>query len=478
MLSKFKKLFLGSVLVVMAVVLGACSDDVAGFYANFYLDKDFTIASLGEDKMFTQTGNLTYSATDINPVGKKETDFTTPLQTNLKKKLEKTNTNSTVDVREAVVLSGEVEANQELVITVEVTITDKTSPDNTKTQSYVFIISFGTGLGKWDGTTATEITPVGDIYKIYNGSHLAWIAEQTRLETPNNFTDKTVMFMNSIDMDNKSFNGIGTFGGKLDGNGKSIYGLNIYRQGVRNVGLISILGNGGSIDNLTIAEGSSIKGKSSVGAFVGEVADDAKVTITGVINHATVEGTGNYIGGLIGATSTGTITVKDSLNTGNVKGASTIGGLIGQNGHYVITVKDSSNIGNVTGSGITVGGIVGYSTNAVTLTNVHSYAKSVTTRDEEFKGSAGGIVGRIPEGQKIIATNVYWLHDTTDSVVGVESAQGTFGHNPSVPTLTNSKALTIAEFKVSTNFNGWDFVKVWEIVNSLYPTLKKPVATP
>ena len=38
---------------------------------------------------------------------------------------------------------------------------------------------------------------IDGVYEIYNGSHLASIAQQTRLDgTPDNFTTKTVRFIN------------------------------------------------------------------------------------------------------------------------------------------------------------------------------------------------------------------------------------------------------------------------------------------
>ncbi len=476
MLNQFKKLLLGSILILMVVVLGACSEEESVFLPNFYLGKDFTIASLGDGKTFTQTyyGKLKYSATEINPIGKKAIDFTTQLQSDIKTKLEKMNTGLTVDVEEAVILSGEVEGNQTLVVTVEVTITDRTSPDKTQTESYVFTIHFGTGLDKWDGITATKITPTGNVYDIHNGSHLAWIAEQSE---NNNFADKTVRFMQDVDMDNKTFTGIGEFAGRLEGNHKTIYGLMIDKQGARNVGLVSVLGIessvGGSIDNLTIASG-QIKGKSFIGAFVGRVATGATVTIKGVTNHATVTGTGNYVGGLVGD-SNGTLTIDNSSNTGNVNGFQNVGGFMGSSGPYALTVTDSSNRGNIISRANPIGGLVGDSAGNVTLTNVYSYAKSLTG-----KISRGGIVGLISKQSSTTFTmnNVYWLYDTADSVVGIESSYGTAGYETGVPVLNNSNALDIAEFKdttnIGTNFIGWDFTQdtgIW-IMGTEYPLLR------
>ena len=242
------------------------------------------------------------------------------------------------------------------------------------------------------------------------------------------------------------------------------------------VGLIYTLSDGGSIENLTIAKGSTIKGQSDVGAFVGNIADDATVTIKGVTNHATVEGVNNYVGGLVGTSShNGILTIDNSSNTGNVKGAQNIGGFIGSVGLSTLTVTDSSNTGNVTGF-VRVGGLVGTSAGNVILTNVYSYAKKVIgTHGTNF----GGIVGDIQDNTNTFtANNVYWLHDNTE---GIDKAVGTTTGIPSgtlTPT-SDAKSLTIAEFAVDNNFKpAWDFVKVWEILaNGKYPTLRNlPVA--
>ena len=703
---QLKKVLLGSMLMLMALILGACSDDTTNgdgttppFVSPFDLGKDFTITSLGDGKTFVQAddNNSIFSATDINSVGKNETNIKTELQTNIKTKLEGINKDSTVDVKDPVVLSGEVGLEKTLVITVDATITETANATNTETNGYTFTIAFnnnikvdlrfdlgttftiggldgdtftqatdnkskfsvidihlegkdndiiasqlktaienklapinqgstvivgtlistGTigvgstvtvtapitiqdnsyddnkktethefkityiaGFKKWDGTPAV-ITPIGDVYEIYYGSQLAWIAEQSNLvEGANDFATKTVRFMNSVDMDNNSsavgkvFTGIGKFAGKLDGNHKMIYGLKIVKEKISEVGLISILGNGGSIDNLTIAKGGSIKGYGNVGAFVGAVVGN--VTITGVTNHATVEGdqagipvgllddnsiggivghsmsistltlsnssntgtvTGaDYVGGLIGASTVdgNNLTIENSSNTGNVEGGEQVGGLVGRSKatlkidnssnvgtvtgatqyvgglvgkgentstidnssntgnvtgvtQYVggligmitakpLTISNSSNIGNVigtgtgtgTGTGKSVGGIIGSNSSMfspVILTNVHSYAKSVTGTEK-----VGGIIGENNRITPSTANNVYWLHDNTD---GIADAVGG-------GTLAGTKALNKAEFadatNVSTNFNGWDFVNVWEILaNGKYPTLKNLV---
>ncbi len=250
---------------------------------------------------------------------------------------------------------------------------------------------------------------------------------------------------NNSSVGGKAFTGIGNFAGRLEGNHKKICGLKIIKTITDNVGLISILGDGGYICNLTIAKGGSIKGTNWVGACVGKVAKDAEVTIKGVTNHATVEGT-NFVGGLVGA-SAGKLTTSNSSNSGNVNGENSVGGIVGGN----------------------------YSNNY--LANVYSYAKSITS---ENGGQLGGIVGHHNKdtgaaGPTFKVQSVYWLYDATVGTVSITGGgviTGT-GHGFSKLMLAKFANATV------TNFLGWDFEKVWEILEGAeYPTLRKPVVTP
>ena len=489
---QLKKVLLGSVLVFTALILGACSGDTTGngngggnggggttppvYSPSFDLGTTFTIASLDDKNFARDTDNISkYSIEDVSSADTSKELIETQLKANIKTKLEKNITGTAVTFGD-VGITGNAVAEDTLTVTVATTITETATSTNTATNTYTFTIGFAKELVKWDGSEL-EITPVDGVYQIYNGSHLAWIAKQTRLTAPNTFATKTVRFMNSVDMGNNSsagskvFTGIGKFAGRLEGNHKTIYGLKIVKEEY-DVGLISKLDNGGYIDNLTIAEGSLIKGDNHLGAFVGEVTTGATVTIKGVTNHATVEGTSNFVGGLVGYNG-GSLTINNSSNTGNVTGVhNNIGGLVGYN-IGSLTINNSSNIGNVTEASDYVGGLVGGNYSSATITNSHSYAKKVTATGGTT--SAGGIVGNIQTEMTFTANNVYWLRDGLD---GIEKAVGIVTGGTFTNTGEKSKALNIAEFKVSTNFNGWDFVKVWEIVNSLYPTLKKPVATP
>ena len=140
--------------------------------------------------------------------------------------------------------------------------------------------------------------------------------------------------------------------------------------------------------------------------------------------------------------------------------------------------NNSSAGGNVNGVN-SVGGIVGGSYSNNYLDNVYSYAKSITS---ENGGQLGGIVGHHNKDAGTAeptfkVQSVYWLHDAT---VGTMNGAGG-GEITQTGHLAFKR--TITEFAdknaTGTNFKGWDFDKVWEILEGAeYPTLRKPVVTP
>jgi len=226
-----------------------------------------------------------------------------------------------------------------------------------------------------------------------------------------------------------------------------------------------------------------------VGGLVGLSYDTATLTtISNSLNSGTVVGDHN-VGGLIGYTN-GPLTIDNSSNTDAVSGTGSVGGLIGSNAsgisttitkitnssnsgtisvidYYVgglvgitkdLTIGNSSNTGAITGNNF-VGGLVGQVNGDVILTNIFSYAETITGHST----STGGLTG---DGDDTLTiNNSYWLKATD-----ITNASGS---NNSA-TETNVKELTVAKFKVDTNFFDWNFDNTWEFAttDALYPTLR------
>ena len=115
----------------------------------------------------------------------------------------------------------------------------------------------------------------------------------------------------------------GTFNGK----DKTITGLTVNQEGTNYVGLISYLGSGGKVQNVTLTD----------------------VSVTGYW----------YVGGVVGYNG-GTMT--GCTVSGSVSGDSSVGGVVGWNGG---TVTGCTSSGSVSGS-LNVGGVVGYNYGIVT----------------------------------------------------------------------------------------------------------------
>ena len=462
----------------------------------FYLGDDFAVASL-DGKVFIKDDEkrLSYYIESISSVDKIDATKTKDrdlIITELKAKIEETLSKKISDKNIKIgeySAKGKIVSDSSLTLTIRATLTNIDNPTVTHTENYIFTIGFDEELVKWDGKTETEVFPTDkNVYEIYTPSEFVWVAKQPA-EINDLLAGTAVRFMKSVDMGNNPFGGIQKFNGRLEGNHKKIYGLKIDKASENNVGLISQLGNGGSIDNLTIASG-SVKGLSSVGSFVGQVGNGATVTIKGVTNHAIVDG--STVGGLIGNSDHGSVlTIGNSSNTSNVSGRGDMGGLIGLSYSDFIEIVDSSNTGNIkcasAGHCSAAGGLIGKigkknivaGDPTIRISNTYSYAEKIEVEGKEEDKVIGGIIGHTDHSAHI--RNTFWLYDATVSPVGVTN--GIVAGVTVDPDLIDYFRRTIAQFadksNTATNFKGWDFTTVWEILDGAkYPTLRKPVATP
>jgi len=244
------------------------------------------------------------------------------------------------------------------------------------------------------------------------------------------------------------FNGPGAggdnppFTGTFNGQGYEIRDLFIDLPGIGYVGLFSVVGEDGRIENIGMV--------------------NANVTSTA------------YIGGLVGANSG---TVSNSYSTGSVTGVEWVGGLVGFNFEEG-TVSNSYSTGSVT-SDYGVGGLAGG--NIGTMSN--SYSTSSVTGEE----SAGGLVG----ANSGTVSNSY----STGSVTGNNDIGGLVGYSEG--TVSNSfwdketsgievsdggTGKTTAQMKSIATFSAWDIIVVtsgqtnptyiWNIVDDeTYPFL-------
>ena len=284
------------------------------------------------------------------------------------------------------------------------------------------------------------------------------------------------------------------FSGTIIGNGHTIKNL------TSDQGLFVTTTNTASISDLTLESFTITASGSRTGALVGD--NNGDIDDVHIINSTIDGGSYQYIGGLAGSNSSGTIsnssssatvsggnrvgglvgssyaTITNSYSTGNVTGTSELGGLVGLN-YTSATISNSYSTGDVTGDA-SVGGLVGiagsssisnsYSTGTVTgttdvggLVGQSQYTNivdSYTTSNVKGSSYTGAFVGRQNYGT---ITNSFYNTETA----GVSSALGS-GSSYGVTGLTGSQFATSTPF-VNAGWSeaDWDFTVdgphlVWE----------------
>ncbi|WP_407442139.1 InlB B-repeat-containing protein, partial [Fibrobacter sp.] len=216
----------------------------------------------------------------------------------------------------------------------------------------------------------------------------------------------------------------------LDGNGHTISGL-YFNANQNYVGLFGFVSDSLAISNLGIKD-SYFKGDCYVGGLVGD-ADGENVTlsITNSYNTGSVNGTGIFVGGLVGDAYNSTLSITNSYNAGSVSGSgSNVGGLVGDAYNSTLTITNSYNAGSVSGGTNDVGGLVGRNSGGeMTITNSYN-AGSVSGTSV-----VGGLVGY---GQGTLGiTNSYNM----GSVSGGENSYyvgGLVGYGQGTLSITNS----------------------------------------
>ena len=208
--------------------------------------------------------------------------------------------------------------------------------------------------------------------------------------------------------------------------------------------------NAVTIQNLGIID-SFIQGYNDVGGVVGwaEVGSGT-ITITNCYNTGEVTGSSSYVGGVVGYAyaSSDNITITNCYNTGSVSGSQRVGGVVGYaNAEFSdsITITNCYNTGSVTStatSNVYVGGVVGqayiYTSSTITITNCYNTGNVTSTVTS--KEYVGGVVGQAypySSSSTITITNCYNTGDVTGSATSNSYVGGVVGNaNASSSTIT------------------------------------------
>ena len=354
----------------------------------------------------------------------------------------------------------------------------------------------------WDGDTHNEprYDEESEMYYITDATHFAWIMKRTNDNDSIDYDNETIIFVNDIDMDNKTIQGIRKFRGILDGNDKTIYNIQISRSASTKVGLVGELFDNGCIKDITIRDG-RIQGSAQVGGIAGR-AKNAKITNVKNIN-VTVKGYVGSIGGIVGFAGESEINL--ATNSGTVEGGDWIGGVVGDAKDSTIT--KTANAGKLSGDD-SIGGIVGYNRSSsisishnngkiwkgrflggiIGTSNSGSIDNSSNTMGIEGKSSIGGLVGYATEDVNISYSYNYgglFPASALDKggVIGQENdVKGEYIDNrylsakdlESVGKPASEHAgvkIDESDFKREGNFENWDFNSIWKMEDK-YPVLR------
>ncbi len=246
-------------------------------------------------------------------------------------------------------------------------------------------------MGKTTEVQASDtITGSGtqdDPYVLYKAEHLKWLSDRVHYnytEENNGFEGKYIRLGSDIDISGysnwtpigfpleESANVVDThseFRGNFDGYGYKITGLTVNNPTKNELGLFGIIGNTGSVRNLTV-ENATINGNEKVGIVAGNC--------YGIIENCTVSGTvtgKKYTGGIVGYLPFTSMSqyymvagyskvneLSNCLSKAVINGGEQTGGIAGYSRRII---QSCTNDGSVTGTGIYTGGIVGYNEGVV-----------------------------------------------------------------------------------------------------------------
>ncbi len=297
--------------------------------------------------------------------------------------------------------------------------------------------------------TERDIVLVSDTYQIYTAKGLKAFADlvdgnanSSEASAYNASTKSSIVFsqvaipaakaklMASVDLvdlgyTTNNWTPVATpFEGTFDGGGYTIENLHISNTN-SDVALFAIL-SGGTIQSVTLDNPSITTTGDNVGAVVGTMSADATGSVVDqcyVTGYDAAISGGSNVGGVVGAQMAGS--VSNVTNAATVKGSGdNVGGIVG----YVAegaALTSASNTGSVTAEGVNAGGIVGYNEGTVT-----GDISPISTNSGEVVGSdnVGGIVGN-NEGSLSYYENTAEVSltgedaENYDGVVGTGSGQ-------------------------------------------------------
>ena len=295
---------------------------------------------------------------------------------------------------------------------------------------------------------------------------------------------------------------VASFGGKLNGFGHVISGLDINNASASGyIGLfassnghVSNLGLSGSIvgpswvgaiagytNGLVISRSYSTVAVTGAGGVGGLVGLAQPVTISESYSTGDVTGNtsnGGSMGGLVGFLYGGTIT--SSYATGAIRGVSGSGGLVGsmQNNSHITNSFATGDVIATQSNKDSFGGLVGYVPNGDNKTITKSYATGAVRNNTGVTGTTykGGLIGNLGTGTNVNIADNYWNATANPSFNVSTGGTGIGAVNSGISALTTSQMKSASSFSSAfgnttgsfTAASGWGFQSG---VNGGFPVL-------
>ncbi|MCX7261228.1 MAG: filamentous hemagglutinin N-terminal domain-containing protein, partial [Burkholderiales bacterium] len=289
---------------------------------------------------------------------------------------------------------------------------------------------------------------------------------------------------------------VASFGGKLNGFGHVISGLNINNASASGyIGLFA--SSNGHVSNLGLS--GSIVGPSWVGAIAGYTnglvisRSYSTVAVTGaggvgglvglaqpvtISESYSTASNGGSMGGLVGFLYGGTIT--SSYATGAIRGVSGTGGLVGsmQNNSHITNSFATGDVIATQSNKDSFGGLVGYVPNGDNKTITKSYATGAVRNNTGVTGTTyrGGLIGNLGTGTNVNIADNYWNTTANPSFNVSTGGTGIGTVNSGISALTTSQMKSASSFSSAfgntsgsfTAASGWGYQSG---VNGGFPVL-------
>ena len=208
-------------------------------------------------------------------------------------------------------------------------------------------------------------------------------------------------------------------GRTFDGAGYRISGLYTDNNSGDYIGFIGQLSGGGVVKNLTIAN-SYFRGEDYVGAIVGRAYNDNGSITDCHVTDCYILGTGISVGGIAGYSEGKLIRLTNDSDVYGHQGK--VGGIVGTIGEKQ-QVEDCKNTGNISGGGF-VGGIVGSSSKANTITGCVNTGdiRDTNVMDNACFGGIGGSVYASTITDCVNSGSVTGMHNYVGGIAGSAAA--------------------------------------------------------